>query len=214
MFLTRRHALSLSLAALASPALILPAQAACQRADLDKGVVFRRKDGSKGLARREGDGTVVIDYVTNRGAWIDRRRVTHGVFEVSRIVEESEEPVVGASAPEYRWTYSPKPIWPEDGATWAGGIREVVETTISDENATVQRQRRRWDAVYKCFDPREVTLSGCSYQALSVEAEFRGSSGAESLRWVYFPELGLGLETHRNAISDAPPNGLVALGPV
>jgi hypothetical protein len=102
--LPRRHVLALSLAALAAPALIRPARAACRPADLDKGIAFRRQDGSRELARREGDGTVVIDYVTNRGAWVDRRRVTHGVFEIGRIVEESEEPVVGASAPDYRWT--------------------------------------------------------------------------------------------------------------
>lgn len=206
----RRHFLTLSLSALAAPALVRPVRAACQRADLDKGIAFRRQDGSKGLARSEGDGTVVIDYVTNRGYWLDRRRVTHGVFEIGRIVEESEEPVVGASAPEYTWTYGRKPIWPEDGATWSGRVKEVVEVTISDENATVQRERQSWTASYRCREPRDVTLSGCSYQALTVEAEFTGKGGSRSQRWVYFPELGLGLETRRNGVS----NGLVALGPV
>ena len=67
MLFPRRRPLALSFATLAAPALIEPAQAACQRADLDRGIVFRRKDGSRGLARREGDGTVVIDDVTNRG---------------------------------------------------------------------------------------------------------------------------------------------------
>ena len=210
MFLTRRHLLTLPLAGLVAPALTRPARAACRRADLDKGIAFRRKDGSKGLARREGDGTVVIDYVTNRGAWVDRRRVTNGVFEIGRIVEESEEPVVGASAPDYRWSYSPRPIWPEDGASWSGKVKEVVEVTISDENATVERQRRTWTASYRCFEPRDVTLSGCDYRALTVEAEFSGTGGSRSQRWVYFPELGLGIETRRDGVS----NGLVALGPV
>ncbi len=37
--------------------------------------------------------------------------MTNGVFEVARVVQESEFPVVGASAPDYTWTYSPK-VWP------------------------------------------------------------------------------------------------------
>jgi hypothetical protein len=160
------------------------------------------------VARAEGD-EVRIDYVTNRGAWTDIRRAKNGVFETSRTVEESEEPMVGSSAPTYSWTYSPKIIMPADGATWSGRVKETVEVTISDENGTVERQRTRWNAIYRCFEPREVTLSGCTYQALTVEAAFSGDGGGYSQRWVYFPELGLGLETRRNGET----NGLTAMGP-
>jgi hypothetical protein len=208
MLFHRRHFLTLSLSALAAPALIGPARAACQRADLAKGISFTRQDGSKGVATAEGD-EVRIDYVTNRGAWTDIRRAKNGVFEVSRTVEENEEPVVGSSAPTYSWTYSPKIILPADGATWSGRVKETTEVTISDENATVERWGTRWEAIYRCFDPREVTLSGCTYQALTVEAVFAGETGGYSQRWVYFPELGLGLETRRDAVT----NGLVAMGP-
>ena len=208
--LPRRRLLTLSLAALAAPALIGPALAACSPIDLDKGVSFKRKDGSKGLARREGDGAVVIDYVTNRGDWLDRRRVVNGVFEIGRVVQESEYPVVGASAPDYTWTYSPKPVWLEDGMTWNGKVKEVVEVTISDANATVQRDRTRWTASFRCFEPREVKLSGCSYKVLTVEGTFVGDKGSRSQRWVYFPEYSFALETRRDGVS----NGLVALGPV
>ena len=208
MPVTRRAALTLTLSALAAPALIRPARAACAPVDLGAGIAFTRKDGSKGLAQREGD-VVRIDYVTNRGAWTDIRLVKNGVFEVSRDVEESEEPMVGSSTPSYSWTYSPKIIMPVDGASWSGRVKEVVEVTISDENATVDRRRRRWDAIYRCFEPREVKLSGCTYQALTVEATYSGDGGGHSIRWVYFPEIGLGLETRRNGTG----NGLVAMGP-
>jgi hypothetical protein len=208
MTLTRRAALALTLTALSAPALIRPAHAACTPADLARGIAFSRKDGSKGVARAEGD-EVLIDYVTNRGAWTDIRLVRNGVFEVSRTVEESVEPMVGASAPTYSWSHSPKIIRPEDGATWSGRVRETVEVTISDENATVERKRTRWDAIYRCFGPREVSLSGCSYAALTVEAAFSGARGGYSQRWVYFPALGLGLETRRDGVS----NGLTAMRP-
>ncbi len=205
--LSRRHLL-------AAPALLLLPRGAwagsiCKPVDLDKGIAFRRQDGSTGLARREADGRVLIDYVTNRGAWTDLRRVRNGVFEVQRIVEESEEPMVGASAPTFSWTYSPKIITPEDGATWDGTVKQEVEVTISDEAATVERSRAKWTAHYRCFDPREVKLSGCFLLALSVEASFVGKGGSRSQRWVYFPELGLGLETVR----DGKENGITALTP-
>jgi hypothetical protein len=206
--MTRRAALSLTLTALSVPALIRPARAACTPVDLTRGIAFTRKDGSKGMARAEGD-EVRIDYVTNRGAWTDIRRARNGVFEVSRVVEESEEPMVGSSTPMFSWSYSPKIIMPADGATWSGRVKETVEVTISDENATVDRKRTRWQAIYRCFEPREVTLSGCAYQALTVEAVFSGERGGRSIRWVYFPKLGLGLETRRDGVS----NGLTALEP-
>lgn len=205
--LSRRHLF-------AAPALLLfPrgawAASACKPVDLGRGIAFRRQDGSTGLARREADGRVAIDYVTNRGAWIDRRRVKNGVFEVERTVEESEEPMVGASAPTYSWSHSPRIITPEDGAAWAGTVKEVVEVTISDEVGTVERTRAKWKAQYRCFDPREVKLSGCFLMALSVEASFTGKGGSRSQRWVYFPQLGLGLETVRNGKE----NGITALTP-
>ncbi|MCU0828276.1 MAG: hypothetical protein MUE52_12930 [Tabrizicola sp.] len=44
---------------------------------------------------------------------------------------------------------------------------------------------------------------------LTVEAEFSGKDRVRSERWVYFPDLGLGIETRRDGVS----NGLMALGP-
>lgn len=208
MPLTRRSLIIGALLPLALPALIRPAAAACAPLDIDRGIAFRRQDGSRGLARREGD-EIRIDYVTNRGAWTDIRRVKNGVFETSRTVEENEEPVVGASAPTYGWSYSPRILTPEDGASWTGKVKELVEVTISDEAGTVQRQKRRWTANYRCFEPREVTLSGCVHPVLSVEATFVGEAGSRSQRWVYFPRLGLGLETVR----DGKANGITALTP-
>lgn len=209
MTLTRRNALGLTLAVWAAPALIRPALAgACVVPDLDRGVTFKRKDGSTGVAQRQSDGLVRIDYVNNRGAWTDIRYVRNGVYGVSRVVQESEEEMVGASAPSFSWTHSPKPITLTDGITWTGKVKEVVEVTISDEAGTVNSSKRRWGASYTCFEPREVTLSGCVLQALTVEAVFKDGSDTRRQRWVYFPAIDLGLETRRGDVT----NGLVALG--
>jgi hypothetical protein len=83
-------------------------------------------------------------------------------------------------------------------------VKEKVE--VSHDIFPVGRQLTRWRAIYRCFELREVTLSGCIHR---VEAVFNGENGGYSQRWVYFPTPGLGLETRRNDVS----NGLVALGP-
>lgn len=211
MVLTRRATLTLALSALATPALIRPGLAAqCRALDLVQGVKFTRQDGSKGRAWQESDGRVRIDYVTNRGAAFDLRRVKDGVFEVELVVELSEEPVVGASAPTYRWTFGRSTHVPEPGQGWSGTVRETREVTVSDENATVLRQKTRWTATYAFLEEREVKLSGCTYTTIGVEATSVGKGGTHSLRSVYFTDLGLALETDRDGAAD----GIVAMGPV
>jgi hypothetical protein len=209
MLLSRSAALAQSLSTLATSALVRPALAARKSVNMDKGIVFERKDGSQGIAWRQKGSDVVIACVTNRGDWLDRRRVTKGVFEIGRVVRESEFPLVGASAPNHTWTYSPTPVWPEDGLLWSGKVREVSEVTISDANATVQRDRTRRTASYRCFDPRKVKLLGYTYQVLTVEATIVGDRSNRTRRWAFFPEISLGLQTRCDGVT----NGITALTP-
>jgi hypothetical protein len=73
----------------------------------------------------------------------------------------------------------------------------------------VERERRSWTASFRFFEPRDVELSGCSYMALTVEAEFSGKGGSRSQRRVCFYQIGLGIDTRRDGVS----NGLTAMGP-
>ena len=206
MTLARHTALVLSLAALATPALIRAALAGvCMVPDLGIGVTFTRKDASVGIARRQGDGLVRIDYEANRGAWTV---VRNGVFKVSLTVKESAHEIVGASAPTYALPHSPKPRTLVDGLTWTGKVKELKEVTISDAAATFHSDKRRWEATFTCFAAREVTLSGCNLAALTVEAASKDSADIRRQRYAYFPATDLGLETRRG---DAT-NGIVALG--
>jgi hypothetical protein len=129
---------------------------------------------------------------------------------VSRIVELSDEPVVGASAPTFSWSYCPKPVVLKAGDSWSGTVKETVEVTLSDENSTVERSKTRWNATYRALDPKVETFSGCDYDTMPIEAEVAGERGTVSLRWVYVTRLGFGLETRR----DGKANGLVAMAPV
>lgn len=212
MLISRRSMLSLSAAALAAPALIRPALAADCGLTLSKGISFTRQDGSRGLARMESDGGVVIDYVTNKGARIDRRGVTQGVFETWRVFADSEYPVVGSAPPEWRWSYSPKPVEPDAGLVWTGRVRESYDlvTYGAEMRESHNRSRQNWQATFTFLPQAEVRLSGCYYMTIPVEATFSNGSGQRSQRWVYFPQLWFGIETKRDGVA----NGIVAMTPV
>jgi hypothetical protein len=211
MLLTRRNALSLGVFGLAGPALIgrAAAEDCTAPADLGRGVSFKRKDGSRGLARRESDGSVVIDYVNNQGDRTDRRTVVKGIFEVRRIYSDSEFPVVGSAPPEFTWKYSPKLVEPEAGGSWTGKVNELRDDVGYGAYMKEYHNRSRttWKATYSFLQTGEANFSGCNYMTLPVEAVFTGAQGTRTQRWIYFPQLGFGIETKRDGVA----NGLIAL---
>jgi hypothetical protein len=211
MLISRRAVLSLSLAALAAPALIRPgfAESCTSFAELERGIVFKRKDGSQGLARRESDGTVVIDYVNNQGDRTDRRKVVQGVFETWRKYADSEYPVVGSAPPEFSWKFSPKPVVPEAGRSWSGKVSEVRHDVGYGAymKEIHSRVRTTWKARYSFLETGDAIFSGCHYMTLPVEAVFTGEQGTRTQRWIYFPQLGFGIETKRDGVA----NGITAM---
>ena len=211
MLISRRSVLTLSIAALATPALMRPGLAASctSYAELGRGIVFKRKDGSRGLARRESDGTVVIDYVNNQGDRVDRRKVVKGVFETWRKYSDSEYPVVGSAPPEWTWKFSPKPVEPEAGGSWSGKVNELRDDVGYGAymKEIHSRSRTTWKATYSFLQTGEANFSGCHYMTLPVEAVFIGEQGTRSQRWIYFPQLGFGIETKRDGVA----NGITSM---
>ena len=211
MLITRRRLLCLGLGAL--PLLAAPAVAggACQPVDPAKGISFKRQDGMRGLVRREGDGTMVIDYVTNKGDWLDRRRSKMGIYELGRELNESEYPVLGSAPPEWVWTFPGKLPEPEAGKSWSGKVREtLIQISYGEEMKPYRSETKsRWQAKYRFLERKEVKISGCSYLILPVEAEFVGGAAKRSQRWVYFEREGFGIETRANGKD----NGIVAMTP-
>ena len=211
MLFTRRRLLTTSLAALpllGAPAL---ARAGCQPVDPAKGIVFKRQDGTRGLVRREGDGALVIDYVTNKGARVDRRRSKLGIYELGRVLGDSESAVVGSAAPEWVWKFPGNLPEPEAGKGWSGTVREsLIQISYGDEmkeNRSVSKSL--WQANYRFLERKEVKISGCFYLILPVEAAFVSGSAKRSQRWIYFEREGFGIETRANGKD----NGIVALTP-
>ena len=160
---------------------------------IEKGVAFARADGHKGLARTR-DGGIFIDYALNTGtAWSDTRRTQLGIYERTWSWSPTDEYYVGgAPGAYYEYKRSGKQPEPRPGTTWSTNLR-IDETNDNGTEAGAQTDTTRLKVSYSFLNAQEVTLSGCKYTAIPVE--LRGPSAKLIRRWMYFPDLGFGLET-------------------
>ncbi len=213
-----RLTLSKSLSALAlSLVLLAPAMAAArcvEAADLRAGITFKRQDGRLGTVRAGKDrGVVLVDYDSASAVSRDSRRSLWGVYE-TRTTRNGRDGETVIS-----WKFDPRPKEPQAGGGWAGSLREgrrgAGETgrlpgfgsVEQSEKDAVHKGIRALRVSYSFLPERVVKLSGCKYRVVPVEAVFAGAGEGFSRRWVYFTDLGFGLETRR----DGEGNGIVAL---
>jgi hypothetical protein len=212
--LTLTRALALCLC-LSSPAL-----AECVTpASLANGVSFTRQDGRQGLIRTEGKD-FAIDYATNsKTAWTDRRRAKLGIFETEWLWTPTDDYYFDdGPGGSYSYRFATKPPKPKAGTTWDTTVSERGESAIRFKLGPVmisQRDRTSYTVNYRFMAETTAKLSGCSYRVQTVEAVFRNKTTDLTRRWVYFPDLGFGLETQvvdRNG--DASRDlGLISLTP-
>ena len=197
----RRFALVACLAL--SPAL---AAADCLTADsVTSGVVFKRADGRSGRVVAK-DGGIFVDYATGKGMWTDQRQTQLGIYELSSTTFFSDEALIGSGDTTQTWKFRGKPPEPQAGESWKTRITDYTVISNSSEQG-YEDWSGKFDAVYAFLSEKEVELSGCTYRVVPVEATFLGENGGFSQRWLYFPDLGFGLETKRNGDG----NGLTAL---
>ena len=213
-----RLSLSKSLGSLAlSLALVAPAlaEARCVEAgDLRAGITFKRQDGRLGTVRAGKDrGVVLVDYDSAAALSRDSRRSLWGVYETRTTLNGRDGETV------ITWKFDPRPPEPVAGGGWAGSVREGRRgageavappgfgSVEKGEQEAVRKGIRGLRVSYSFLPERVVKLSGCKYRAIPVEAVFAGAGAGFSRRWVYFPDLGFGLETRR----DGEANGIVAL---
>jgi hypothetical protein len=208
----------LLLLCLAAPA--APALAACLDANsIDAGVTFRRADGRSGTAIRQGKA-IRIDYAAGDRQWVDTRVARLGIFdqsgEVFRAPLAEGEAMVGGGVVSYVWKHGATPPEPAPGTDWTTTLRETTQEEVGLE-AGPEKTRRTYQVSYSFLEARQVTLSGCSYATLSVEATYAAPDIRFVRRWVYFPELGFALETRstdpRGYTRGGRKIGLTALGP-
>lgn len=203
-------------------ALALPAGAAClDAASIDEGIEFKLADGRHGVARKEGRA-VRADYARGDAQWTDERSGWLGIFDseasLFRAPLAPGESMVGGGTQTFRWSYSGVPPKPVAGKSWKTTIKEVSTEDIGIESGPVTN-RRSYTASYSFVEPREVTLSGCKYQVVAVEGSFVSGEMRFTRRWLYFTDLGFGLETRSTdprghaGEGGIGSRGLVALGP-
>jgi hypothetical protein len=192
-----------------------PALAACLDAgSIDRGVVFTRADGRSGSAIRQGKA-IAIDYAPGEAQWVDRRVARLGIFdqsgEVFRPGLAEGEAMVGGGPVSYVWKHASSPPEPAPGKTWSTTLRETTEEEVGLESGP-EVIRRSYKASYSFSDPREVTLSGCSYRGITVEASYSAPGQSFERRWIYFPDLGFALETRSSDPRGHSPAGTRKLG--
>ena len=172
------------------------AQARCVTADdLATGIAFKRQDGRSGLALAKGK-TVDINYNANpTTAWRDKRVTDRGIYELTRGSYPSDEEIVGAGPGGYfEYRLSGKPPVPKAGSSWKTTVTTKTTSDAGTE-AGPQVQRGKMTATYSFQAVTEATLSGCTYRIQPVEATFLAENTHTTKRWIYFPDLGFGLET-------------------
>lgn len=194
----RITAITLLLAAL--PAI---ASARCVTADdLAQGITFKREDGRTGLIQAK-DGALVVNYATNpKGAWQDLRVTERGIYEISRASTPTEDYIVGGGPGGY-FTYkrSGTPPEPMPGKIWKTKVSQKLATDDGTEFGS-KVARSSYQATYSFLPVTEAKLSGCTYRIQPVEVQYKASNTDNMQRFIYFPDLGFGLETrtvnHKN----------------
>jgi hypothetical protein len=170
------------------------AHAAClDAASISKGVAFTRADGRPGVAQAKGGG-IEIDYAAGSDtAWTDERSTRLGIYENTWSYMPADDYYVGGGPGGY-WEYrrGGKDAAPVPGSTWSTTLRSTLTRETGTEYGP-EVTRSRIKATYSFLDAQSVTLSGCKYTAIPVE--LRGADAKLIRRWMYFPDLGFGLET-------------------
>lgn len=181
--------------------LALPADAGCLTAgSIDQGVVFRRADGHSGSAIRK-DGQIFIDYAAEDGVRIDQRQTRFGIYETAMTQLFIDEAAMGAGTELFAQRFAGKLAEPVAGGGWRGEVKVHFDA----DNPSILEPLAQdwvWQADFSFLPEFSGTLSGCSYRVIPVEVRFRTASRVFDQRFVYFPELGFGLESKRDGVTN------------
>lgn len=183
-----------------------PAAACVTPQDLVAGISFARKDGHSGTIRQAG-GDLLIDYAAEDGVRVDTRRTRLGIYELQSDLLPIDEIEPGTNVTGTARKFRGDLAMPVAGGTTELSIRET-RTDYAPGPDGSQKTRLRLNVTYRFLETAVTEIGGCRYTVLPVEAEFSGDYHQKQ-RWIYFPDLGFGLETGR----DGSKNGLTRLIP-
>ncbi|MDZ4395707.1 hypothetical protein [Cypionkella sp.] len=178
----------------------LPAYAECVTpASLANGVSFTREDGRQGMIRTEGK-RFSIDYAVNSNtAWQDKRQSWLGIYDAEWVwVPTDTYQAEGGPGGSYSFRFATKPPMPAAGTTWDTTVTQRGDQAVRFKLGPVaisQRDRTSYSVNYRFMAETAAKISGCTYRVMPVEAVFKNKTTDLTRRWIYFPELGFGLET-------------------
>lgn len=184
---------------LALVCLTSPAGARCVGpGDLASGVAFTREDGRTGLAVAR-DGGVFLNYDARSPVWTDQRQTILGLFERDiRWFPQDEPTMGGAEAHRVRHFQPALPRQVLPGLHVAGEVWEKVTTETQTDLGTLT-DRYTYQADWQALEPLTVTIGGCAYAVIPVEATWTstdpGAARFAFQRWLYFTDLGFAIET-------------------
>lgn len=191
--------------------------AACLTAeDFGFEVGFQHKDGGETRVSLAEDvpGAMTAEYRDRYGEPLRWTWALHGVYPAGEQVNLSVDPAAGATTPwpmeeiSVQTVFEGAPPWPKAGVAWQG---RGVDSRTDAEGA------KDWafDARYSFDAARVVTLSGCEYRTVGVNATFTAEGAEWAARWVYFPEFDVAVQTKgRDSRTGADwANGLVGVTP-
>lgn len=176
--------------------LALPAHAECVTPEsLAKGVAFKREDGHTGIIRAAGK-MFEIDYASNsNGIWRDKRLSRLGIYDTEwQSTPTNDNYVGGGPGGDFSFRFSGKPPLPQAGTTWSTTVSERKSLEAGLQSGPVI-SRTSYKVTYSFMAAKTAKLSGCSYTIQPVEATFTNKNTDLTRRFIYFPDLGFGLET-------------------
>lgn len=190
--------------------LTLPAHAECVTADsLTKGVSFKREDGHTGVIRAAGK-TFEIDYASNsNGIWRDKRLSRMGIYDTEwQSTPTNENYVGGGPGGDFSYKFRGKPPLPKADTLWSTTVSERKSQEVGLQSGP-EVSRTSYKVTYSFLPSKTAKLSGCSYTVQPVEATFTNKNTDLTRRFIYFPDLGFGLETQ---VTDRKGNASRSLG--
>lgn len=176
--------------------LATPAAADCVTAsDLATGILFTREDGRSGYAITKGRDIRIV-YSAMNDDWTDTRLARMGVYDLSANFHFDPLPMVGGGYPHYDWTYASRLPTPTPGKSLKTKVTQKRSEDIGTE-VTPPPVVSTYQATYTFLEATTATLSDCAYTIVPIEAAY---SDGTTQRYLYFPDLGLGVETRTRGL--------------
>jgi hypothetical protein len=191
-----------------------PALAECLTKDdvANTEVAVALKAGDEWRITRVDEG-VQAEYRDQYGEPLRWQMTLHGVYPRFEQQSPSVDPASANTTPYPAATWEMETVYDQDPtAPVAGG--NFATTGVASGNFDGVKRTWAFSVAYS-FDPEKtVTLSGCRYRTIGVNGNFNSGPANWAGRWVYFPDLEVGIQTKGkdSRTGEAWVNGIIGLG--